>query len=277
MVPDSFDRFCCDNGSEIDRIASLFVDYEPGGGVDRPRLMGWLRQFGPQHRGLALSLASRIRYHGMAAINAAMKPLHALVRGQVGSDLSSVLFVPFGRTAESGEGIAWKYRTVNQLGSHSDRFVNLNELPSAVFEHDDPKVVFLDDFIGTGKQACHSWNGMICGLVSRPVELYLAVIASVPEGAQRVERETPLRVISLHTIGERHRLLSSSNTAFSGAQKKAIGNYCRRAGNTPLGFGNLGLLVSFAYGSPNNTISVIRGSKRQEPWRGLLPRWEDLP
>jgi hypothetical protein len=138
------------------------------------------------------------------------------------------------------------------------------------------RAFFLDDFIGTGKQVSDFWNEELYQYIPEYIPMYLAVIAACSVGVARIEAETPLKVIAVHTIPNRHYLMHSANSSFSGGEKTTIKNYCEKAGNEPLGFGGLGLLVSFAYGTPNNAVSVIRGSARQKPWSGLLPRWEDL-
>jgi hypothetical protein len=113
-------------------------------------------------------------------------------------------------------------------------------------------------------------------LVPEYKEIYLAVVAAMPDGARKVESSTPFRVLCVHTISTQYQLMSPTNQAFSDPERTTICRYSKVAGNMPLGYGDLGLLLSFAYGTPNNALSVIRGSKGQKPWRGLLPGWKDL-
>jgi hypothetical protein len=108
------------------------------------------------------------------------------------------------------------------------------------------------------------------------IPAYLVLVAAHRTGIQRIESETPLKLFPVHTLGPREQLMESACRHFSAQEKNTIKRYCDESGNEPLGFGDLGLLVSFSYGTPNNSVSVIRGSKRQSPWRGLLPRYEDL-
>jgi len=279
MVADQFAQFLSDNQAEINELVSSFSDYEPGQGVDKAHVVDWLGQFKGQHRACALRLAKSIRYFGIDVINSLMPKLHGLIRQQStqeNADNNSIFYVPFGRTGDSGEDITRRYKTVNRLQSLQSQFISKIELLGRVVRLEKPIVFFLDDFVGTGKQVSDYWQQELHQYVPEYVPMYLAVIAARADGVRRIETETPLRVLSVHSIGDRHRLLHSANTVLSNAEKEAIHNYCKSAGNQPLGFGDLGLLVSFAYGTPNNTISAIRGSERQRPWRGLLPRWEDL-
>jgi hypothetical protein len=279
MVADQFQQFLSENQAQIDALAALFSDYEPVHGVDKGHVVAWLAQFNGQHRACALRLAKSIRYFGIDVINNLMPKMHSLICDQIKqekADQHSVFYVPFGRTGDSGEDIARRYKTVNKLNRQQKQFISKLEILEHIVRVERPVVFFLDDFVGTGKQVSDFWQQELHQYVPEDIPMYLAVTAATAGGVNRIEAETPLKVLSVHSIADRHCLLHSANTDLSNAEKRAIHNYCRTAGNQPLGYGDLGLLVSFAYGTPNNTISAIRGSEKQRPWRGLLPRWEDL-
>jgi hypothetical protein len=279
MVPGQFEEFLRENQEQVDALLLKFGDYEPVNGFDKAHLTTWLAQFQPQHRSGALKLAESIRYFGIDSINTLMPRVHSLISDQISqenADANSVFYVPFGSTGDSGEDIVRRYKTVNKLQRLQNQFISKVQLLDRIVKADNPVVFFLDDFVATGKQVSDYWQQELHQYVLEYVPMYLAVIAARSDGIKRIEAESPLKVLSVHTIGNRHCLLHSANTDLSNSEKLAVHNYCKKAGNQPLGFGDLGLLVSFAYGTPNNTISAIRGSERQRPWRGLLPRWEDL-
>lgn len=279
MTPSDFDGFCQEHYDEISSLVQMYADYEPLGGVANDRVRIWLQQFQPQHRSLALKLANAIKYYGTHQLNNLMAPLRGLVDKQVseeGASQNEVFFVPFGRSGESGEDIARKYRNVNRLHRLQDQFVKSIELPGKIYSTKRPVVVFLDDFIGTGDQVVKGWHEMLHQIIPEYLPLYLAVVAAFKDGVSHIEKETPLKVLAVHTIGPRCQLLESAFRTLANDEKRTVKRYCDSAGNQPLGYGGHGLLVSFAYGTPNNTISVIRGSEKQKPWRGLLPDWEDL-
>lgn len=274
-----FVDFCTENQEAITELVERFSDYEPTGGIDDPKISHWLKQFQPQHRILALKIAHSIHYYGIHEVNKLMVPLHKLVVQQIevgGAVAKDVSLVPLGLTGESGEDIARRYRNVNGLHGWKDRFVKAAELPGRIFQSENPTVFFLDDFVGTGDQVVRYWEEVLSQLVPDYIAIYLAVVAAMPEGSRHIERTTPIRVLPVHTVPTRHQIISSACQRFSAHEKKTVGHYCDHIGNKPLGHGECGLLLSFAYGTPNNSLSVIRGSKGQKPWRGLLPGWEDL-
>lgn len=279
MASNDFDTFCEQNRAALDDLCRRFADYEPRQGFDSAHLKAWLRQFQAQHRVAAIRLADKLVYYRTNEITALMRPLKAEIDDQIaaeGADANSVFYVPFGRTGESGSDVIRRFRNANRLHARQKQFVTLIELPSVLYKVQKPVVVFMDDFVGTGKQVSDAWHETLCQVVPDYIPLYLAVVAAFRDGIKRIEAETPFRLLCVHTLGPRYQLLESAFRGLSNQEKSAVKAYCDKAGNQPLGFGGCGLLVSFAYGTPNNTISVIRGSEGQDPWQGLLPSWEDL-
>lgn len=279
MASAQFNDFCSARAQVIDELVNQFADYEPTGGFDRPRFFRWLMRFQTQHLGMALKFAEAVQYYGTHRISGLMPALRSLIETQIaqeGVQQNSVFYVPLGRTAESGQDIVRKYRNVNKLHGLKKQFIQPNDLPEAIHGSGEPAIFFLDDFIGTGKQVCDQWRDLLSQLVYDFWPLYVAVLAAFPDGMKRIEDETPLRVLPVHTLSSRNQLLESGNRALTSHDKQTLLRYCQQVGNHPLGHGDIGALVSFAHGTPNNSASIIRGSAGQRDWPGLLPGWEDL-
>jgi hypothetical protein len=208
-----------------------------------------------------------------------MIPMHKLVLqhiDNVGANKSEALFVPLGANGESGADIIRRYRNANSLHSWQNRFIGKSEIIEKTYQAKKPIVVFFDDFVGTGGQVEKYWEEVLRMLVPEYHPIILAVIAALPEGIDHIENTTPIKVLPVHTIHPKFQINKSACNVFSSQEKHTIERYCNNAGYKPLGHGDCGLLLSFALGTPNNTIAAIRGSKGQKPWRGLLPGWEDL-
>ena len=273
-------QFCADNDDALAELVGLFSDYQPvSGGVMQPHIMRWLGQFENQHMSLALKVARSILYFGSHSIDNQLRALGLMIRRNIQRErmrLSNVLYVPVGSVGESGLDIARRYRYVNGMQRRRDQFVHSVELPQKLFETDEKMVVFLDDFIGTGNQICNFWHQVASQIVPEYIPICLGVVAGYHDGIKRVEEECPFTVFVVHELGRRHRLLDARNEMFTDEEREIFRNYCEQWGNTPFGFGDVGALVSFFHGTPNNTPSLIRGSKKQRPRRGLLPGWSDL-
>lgn len=275
MATAELQAFAAANDQALDEIAAMFADYEPRP-VDRARLLAWLNKMQRQHWPLGLKLLHQVRYYKIAEIMRLMAPLRELVRGQLeadGHDEAHAVYVPYGRPGESGNDILRRYRNVNHLQNRADQFLDPTALTDWCLRHTEP-IVFLDDFVGTGKQVSDNWDESFGQLVPPNIPTYLAVLSAFGPGIDNVHNRTRLRVLNVHTLD--HKLQLKSCPGLAAGERRTIEGYCNDAENEPLGFGGLGLLVSFAHSTPNNAISVLRGSKGQRAFPGILPGHRDL-
>lgn len=272
-----FESFCEIRCDDIQQLCRDFGDYEPTA-VDVSRVRRWLRQFDSEHWSLAIKLAQNLCYYDVGRVTEMMRSLHKVVIQSVGDkkNLSSALFVPLGAVGESGFDIARRYRNVNRLHQRQNQFVTILELPSRLYELEAPIVFFLEDFVGTGSQIAEYWESTLRELVPDYYPMYLLVLLACECGAKHIESESPILVSPVHTLDTRFRLISDSHPVFTKEEIEILRGYCDHIGNFPMGFGDLGLLVSFFYGTPNNTVSLIRGGRSQRRCLGLLPRYENL-
>jgi hypothetical protein len=282
MVTDPLSVFFEQNGDRIDELVRRLGSYQPQS-VDRERLRVWLRQVDSQDYELLLRILEAMDFYDLPRLHNLLRTLHRTIRAQTISDgftrLENLVFVPMGETAESGQEIIRRYRDVNRIESSNARLAQVIELPKILYEANKAgeklAVVFLDDFIGTGLQVTSYWRQVLSQYIHPTQPMYVGTVAACDVGKEKVEAETPLRVIVVHRVQDRH--LFEPTDRFTVAEKYRIRSYCDQVGNPPLGIGEIGVLLSFAHGCPNNTLSIIRGSKRQKHWKGILPRFGDLP
>jgi hypothetical protein len=190
-----------------------------------------------------------------------------------------MIFVPTGGAGESGQEIFRRYRDVNRLEQTAATIALVPELQELVFKAQTDRqpqaIVFIDDFVGSGEQLSRYWNEVLTQIIPPPrPALYFASLVGYDPGIQVIHHETPLRVVTGHYIPAAGCL--DLTVSFTNGEKDVIRNYCGAVGNQPMGFGSLELLLAFTYGCPDNTLSVLRGSKRQRKWKGILPRFSDL-
>ena len=282
MTTDPLSVFFEQHNDRIDEVVRKFGSYQPQN-VDRERLRVWLRQVDPQDYDLLLRVLENIEFYDLPRLQNLLQTLHKALRVQTTTDgfrkLENLVFAPMGETAESGQEIIRRYRDINRLGNSNARLVQVIELPKILYEAkkagEKLAVVFLDDFIGTGKQVSDYWKDEVSQLIHPTQPMYLGTVVACDAGQERVERDTPFKVVVVHRVQDRH--LFEPTNRFTIAEKFRIREYCDRVGNPPLGIGELGVMVAFGHGCPNNTLSIVRGSKRQTHWHGILPRFGDLP
>jgi hypothetical protein len=282
MAADPLSAFLENNDGRTEGIVTTFGSYQPRP-VDRERLRAWLRQFRPADYDLALRVLENTQFYDTQRIQRLMADLHGQVKVQLANDgfrtLENVAFLALGRVGESGHEIFTRYRNINRLYRTPAMLPQLLELQQILFEAEaesrDLALVFLDDFIGTGRQVTDYWNEVLSQMIRPTQPLYLATIAACPDGIDKIVRETPFQVIPAHIVQNRH--LFPLSDLFTDPEKATITDYCETVGNPPMGIGGLGAMLAFAHGCPNNAVAILRGSKSQRHWRGILPRFDDLP
>ncbi len=282
MAADALSTFWEENSDRLDTIATAFGSYQPQA-VNDTRLRLWLRQFQPSDYEVGLRIVETVDFYASDRVHSLLKELHKDIRTQLATEgfrkLEDIVFVPVGETGESGQEILTRYRNVNRIDKTNARLAQVVELQQLLYDlvsaNRTAALVFLDDFVGTGKKVTDFWNDVLSQHISPNQSMYLGVAVACRQGVEKIHAETPLRVIPVHIVQSRY-FLETTNR-FTAIEKALIAEYCEQVGNPSLGVGKLGLMLAFVHGCPNNVLSILRGSKRQRQWKGILPRYEDLP
>lgn len=136
-------------------------------------------------------------------------------------------------------------------------------LPSAT-------VVLVDDFSGTGTQACGSWHIFEELLTGRP-RIVLMLVAATEDALERIAGETEMEPVCSTVLRRKDGLFHADCAHFTQGEKNTILNYCTKADpHEPKGFGKTGLLVVLAHRTPNNAVPILHASN--DEWQGLFPR-----
>lgn len=281
MAADPLSDFFERNNDRIETVVNTFRSYQPRP-VDRDGLRLWLRQVDADDYDLTLRVLENTQFYGVQRIQGLMADLHQQVRVQLANDgirrSENLAFLALGRVGESGHEIYTRYRNINRLSNGPYMLPQLLELGDLLYaaetESREIALVFLDDFVGTGKQVSDYWRDVLSQIIEPTIPVYLATIAACDIGIERIVKETPFQVITSHLIQNRH--LFPLSDRFTDQEKARILLY-NDIGNPPLGIGGLGVMLAFAHGCPNNSLAILRGSKSQRHWRGILPRFDDLP
>ena len=286
------------------------------GRVDRRRIELWLGNFTGEtthqdkERYYALLLLSNVMYFGERELRELLRALFrdhyryrviqeirhrldgttdvAAIHKEYTSVLMHTRFLPMGNPSESGTHLMYWFRQENELSP--DLFVHPHGLsdrslvdPSARFV--DPhiqRLVFLDDFCGSGTQAIeitHTLLPLIRRLAQNSqvaLDISYLVLFANGHALERVRKETHFD--SVQAVFE----LDDSYMAFSGTARQFAGSSEDRDGarrlamaygrclcpGGPLGFRNGQLLLAFHHNTPDNSLPIL--------WAGppTHPRWE---
>jgi hypothetical protein len=183
-------------------------------------------------------------------------------------------FVPYAmRPGESGDNMMACFRQAMGMQEryYDPLFVYSRQLPSQQLKGTDT-VVLIDDFAGTGDQACKSWNGLFRELVGGAGLVYLMVVAATVQAQQEIRTNTDLQVMSHYNLIDADNLFSNHCSHFSENEKGTVLRYCSaHFPAKPKGYGDCGLLFVLQHVCPNNSIPILH-SYNKDKWVPLFPR-----
>jgi hypothetical protein len=245
--------------------------------VTEQRIDRWIEQFRRADRDLAARVLDSVDFISNEQIAAAFRSiLNSLPKWSIeeGRRSGKWRFVPFSSSAgESGDTMMHKFRLANELTGkkYNQLFIWKSDLLRANLGPDDT-VVFVDDFSGSGTQACDAWPVIEELLPGKP-KIYLALVAATVAARTRIHRETEIVLVPHQTLAETENIFSPYCDCFSDDEKEDILRYCRRLDKSePKGFGECGLVLVFAHNCPNNSIPILH--KTTQNWEGLFRRYD---
>ena len=146
-------------------------------------------------------------------------------------------------------------------------------------------LVFIDDFLGTGRSAINSLLNMRDALVeaqkTKDLAVFFGVVSGLQHSADFVEQELNLKRVRISVriaepLADADRAFSSQNGIFRDADecekaKRIASDYgARLEPKHPLGYGDCECLVVFERSCPNNTLPIIWDSSTE--WIPLFKR-----
>ena len=261
------------DGRRFDQWLSQFSGYRNP--VTRRMVELWLDQFSPIDQDLAARILDAVLFIGTQKIHTSFRELLDSLEGWhkvKAKRIGQWFFVPFsGSVGESGDSMVHALRMATSMTKkrYSDLFIHRSELVAKNPGPDDT-VVLVDDFSGTGTQACDAWH-IFEELLTGGPRTVLMLIAATEAALARIADETEMEPVCATVLSRKDDIFHADCAHFTQGEKNTTLNYCTRADpRRPKGYGNSGLLVVLAHQTPNNTIPILHVT--QNEWQGLFPR-----
>jgi DisA checkpoint controller-like protein len=205
-----------------------------------------------------------------------VKDLYSAIIKEFNVPVHNLWFVPVGYVAKSGSIIAYYFRTQNNLPQ--DRFIAPSDLASLA-QRQDEVVVFLDDYTGSGNQACQVWNTVVQSMAGlSELRLAYAVLVGYQAGLEKINTSTGFTPIALRVLTEKDLPFGNHSKLFENQEerdraKAVMKRYGERLyPNHPLGYSESQGLVGFFYSTPNNSLPIFWSS--ESGWSPLLAHGE---
>jgi hypothetical protein len=145
------------------------------------------------------------------------------------------------------------------------------------------KIVFVDDFLGTGRQFGEFFDKWDFSDISNDVQLFYAPLMAHKAGIDYVSGKLPsIQIVTAETLYSRHGFFSNEswgvlghgtvtcNDATDWYEKFVDKNKIKPKNINIYGVGELALTVGFSHGTPNNSLPILWYSGNG--WCPLLER-----
>jgi hypothetical protein len=257
---------------------STFTGYRHS--VNETTIDLWLEQFDQKHRDIAARILDCVEFLTHEQMSQAFRSVLNSISGwhkDKRRRAGKWRFVPFsGSAGQSGDSMLHKFRLANEMSSkqYNELFIYRSDLLREGLGADDT-VIFVDDFSGTGNQACEAWKTDFAELLPERPTTYLVLVAVNTTARQRIESETGYQLIVNPYIefNDRDNIFSPACGHFNSSEKNIILKYCQTADkHHPHGYGKCGMVVVFAHNCPNNTIPILHVNNNH--WEGLFRRYD---
>src|SRR6266699_527649 len=258
-----------------------FYDYEPQP-VTFDTVGEWLAQFGANDQRHLLTLIRHVTYISTRHTVRALCDLNRQLLKKLASEgvpPRKVIYVQVDDAGSSSHWVLAMLRNTERLENLGCIFLdskNVRGLNETTDQLEDGAIVYVDDFAGTANQFCRSRDFVVQHTVGNFVEFFLLPCICEEAVQQLNERGVEPRALFIHE--KKSRLLHpEADLCPIQVKERLVELSAQIDPKFALGYRNLGSMVVFSRNCPTSVPVLLRGSKGQKPFAGILPRTTDLP
>ena len=216
----------------------------------------------------------------------------AVINAEFEKQRDATRFIGIGNPSESGTHLLYYFRQENDLSR--ELFVSPHEcldpeteVGAAIKAGAVTRLVFLDDFCGSGRQAVKYSKEVVAKVkcVAPQLTAEYHVLFATNQGLAKVRAEALFdRPSAVCELDESFKCFSETSRYFRNPPTPIAQDYskamCKRYGDqiaaqSPLGFGGCQLLLGFEHNIPNNTLPIIwsEGDDALKKWTPAFRRY----
>jgi len=243
-------------------------------GIARNTFVKWYSQFNDEDKWVIDKLLPHCRFYYFNKIQNNIKKLYKKLIKEYEIDPSSTLFVPVGYVANSGLTIAHLFKNMNNI---EEKRINLllNDLTVDVIM-ENKYVVFLDDFIGTGRYFGKIFDEYVAyqpKKIRDSVKFIYACLVGLQQGID-VSTKEGLDLCVVEKISPEMQPFHEKSTIFSMDEKERAREIMVRYNFPldqlfPLGYMDAQGLIGFQFGTPNASFPIFWS--QANGWTPLFP------
>lgn len=268
-----------------------------GQSFSEDRVRAWIEQFGgPFEQRIMLKLLQGLRYYGTDVVRVRMSEAHNIVKrdivwevasGKSGKAKRSDILVSYlDGPAKSGAFLARVY--ADEARVYAENVLERKDIANFIVKSKSVKaLVFLDDFVGTGKSATEylkKVDSEIGDIIKKyNIKCYFITVVAYLEGWKKIEVVADNLIMNLQAhaceiINETSKCFSDHSEVFPDVTEReqakglALLYGKQLVSRNPLGYGDLELAIVFERGCPNNSIPILWADSGKPKWVPLFKR-----
>ena len=263
------------------RITRRFYDYRPQA-VTVGTIKVWLQQFEEKDQKTLIAFLDKVFYLSEKTVEKLLVDLNNSLLARLNESQitpKNIIYVQIHEAGSSSPVILNMIRDRALLERKGCHFIDskdvraLNELTNKL---ENGAIIYVDDFAGTGNQFCEVRDFVAPYIVGNFSEFFF--LPCICEEALYELGKRGVEAVSGHIHSKSDRPLHPNSSILSPTIKKRLIELCLKIDQKGgLGYRNLATTVVLYRNAPNSVPLILRGSLKQSPWRGILPRTTDLP
>lgn len=263
------------------RITRRFYDYKPQA-VTVGTIKIWLQQFEEKDQKTLIAFLDKVFYLSEKNVEKLLVDLNKSLLARLNESQitpKNIIYVQIHEAGSSSPVILNMIRDRALLERKGCHFIDskdvraLNELTNKL---ENGAIIYVDDFVGTGNQFCEVRDFVAPYIVGNFSEFFL--LPCICEEALYELGKRGVEAVSGHIHSKSDRPLHPNSSILPPTIKKRLIELCLKIDQKGgLGYRNLATMVVLYRNAPNSVPLILRGSLKQNPWRGILPRTTDLP
>ena len=254
--------------------------YEPKRGTIRG-IREWAKQFPREHRRVLVRLSRNLEVIAKeAAIRNLVRHNDAVLArlDQAGIGMERIIYITTDKPASSSHimlGLLRDEANLERRGAHLIDVADIVGIQKKTRELERGAIIYVDDFAGTGKQFMRSRRRVAEHVVGAFSEFFIALCVC-EEAVAKSEREG-IEVCTSVVHRKEDRPLHAKGTFLGpNARRDVVELGEKMWKGRSLGFDKLATNVIVYRAAPNTTPLIFRGNLGQSPYRGIVPRFDDL-
>ena len=245
-------------------------------------IVKWLNNFDKSEVDYAIAILFNLTVYTVSEIEEVLNNSFSAAFSNIGPN-ERIVVCPIGKFGKSGSMVSYFFQKTSFFRKNAKKILLLSSLKEIKIAEDfEYQLVLIDDFIGTGGSVEEFHNEEILSHRNKFSKINFIGIAGMDFGVDRIKRCFDKVLIPRSNIFKK---AFSGQARFFGYRNhseyrkiayrhgnKIVRPHASKSGKpNALGYENSQSLVSFAYGTPNNTLPIIWANS--EGWFPLIPRF----